>query len=111
MRSNIYVVDIESRLWPFGLFLLAARGVVHEYNNVTILHLVHLAFLSVLTSFFRSGHTGFSIVVRLEIVECTHFGLDETALKVGVNDTSGLWRQGTLHDRPGANLLRSGGVE
>ena len=84
---------------------------MHEYDNVTILHLVQLAFLSVLASFFRPGHTGLSIMVLLEIIECAHFRLDETTLKVGVNDTSGLWRKGTLHDRPGANLLRPGCVE
>lgn len=84
---------------------------MHEYDNVTILHLVQLSLLSVLASFFRSGHTGLSIVVLLEILECAHFGLDETTLKVGVNDTSGLWRKGTLHDSPGANLLRTGCVE
>ena len=84
---------------------------MHEDYNVTIPHLVQLAFLIVLASFFRSGHAGLATVVLLEIVEAAHFGLDEAALKVGVNYAGGLRREGAFHDRPGANLLRPGGIE
>ena len=53
------------------LLLFTGRDIVHKDSNVTFLHDVCLALLSVLACFFHLGHTGLSTVKRFEVIKIT----------------------------------------
>ena len=94
-----------------ALLLFRGRHVVHKDADISFLHHVRLSFLPVLATFLHLGHTGLSIMQGLEIIKVGHLGLDETPLKVCVDNTGCLWSQASLLDRPSPDLLRTARVE
>jgi hypothetical protein len=84
---------------------------MHEHNNVTVVHDVVLALLSILSGFFDFRHTGLSLAQGFKVFKGTHFRFDETTLKIRVNHSSRLWGSRANLDGPCPNLLRSSGVK
>lgn len=80
-------------------------------NNITVLHHILLSFLSVLSGFLYFSHTRLTLVKSFEVFEGADFGLDETSFEVGVDDSSGLWSSGSLHNSPRSDLLWTGSEE
>lgn len=74
-------------------------------HNVAILNDIRLTLLSVLSSGFDGAHGLLTIAEIMEVLVRHNFSLDETALKVAVNDTSCLGSQCSLLDRPAADLF------
>ncbi|BAI64405.1 UDP-N-acetylglucosamine enolpyruvyl transferase [Rothia mucilaginosa DY-18] len=74
-----------------------------ELHHVAVLHDVVLALHTDLTASLRLRH-GASLI---QILERHNLSLNEAALKIRVNHTSGLRRSITLINSPGASLLRA----
>src|SRR5690242_12352038 len=86
---------------------IAASHVEEEVRDVAVLHDVALS----LGAELAGGLDGGFGLILLQIGEGIDLGADETALKIGVDDSRSLWRGGADRDFPGANLLGAGGEE
>src|ERR1700722_20753555 len=78
-----------------------------ELDDVAVAHHVVLALNARLARGPRRGDRA----SRHEVIEGHDLGLDEAALKIGVDDAGGLGGGGPGRDRPGPGLLRAGGQE
>mmetsp|Transcript_20538 Transcript_20538/g.30089 ORF Transcript_20538/g.30089 Transcript_20538/m.30089 type:complete len:330 (+) Transcript_20538:418-1407(+) len=84
---------------------------MHEHNNISFLHDISFSLLLILSVILHLGHTRSSTMQRLKIIKIGHFGLDETSLKISVDDAGSLGCQCSDLDCPGSYLLRSSCVE
>lgn len=106
------LVGANSPLLRLALLLLLGGGdVVHKDDNVTFLHNVQFALLSVLAGFFDFGHTGLTLMECFEIVKCTNFGFDKAPFKVRVDDPGRLWGHCAFHYSPGTDFFRTSSVK
>lgn len=74
-------------------------------DNISILDDISFALLTVFTSSLNLCHTLFPARELFVVIETTDFSLDESSLKIRVNDSSGLWGKRSLDKRPASNFL------
>ena len=76
-----------------------------EMHDITVLHVVILAFQTQFSSLFCA----MLAPVANEVVVRDHLGADKALLEISVNFSGGLWRGGTDVRSPGTDLFYPGG--